>query len=120
MLVLTRFIAVHFLNRYNRTFAWSDVPVGAGLVTIQPNVTVSEGERLVLFVTGVTNPLGGPSAAGGYCYLNKAADEKFDVEKSTRTLFYNLIGDVSPRGIDGKDSPVKITGRELSWYSIVG
>jgi len=113
------FAAVHFPNLYNQTFAWDEVPVGAGLVTIRPNVTVTAGERLALFVTGVVNPLAGPSAAGDYCYLSKAANATFDVNSSTRTLFYNLIGDVSPRGISGTESPVKVSGRELSWYSIV-
>ena len=80
---------------------------------------MSEGENLVLFVTGITNPFGGPSAAGDYCYLNKAADEEFDEMTSTRVLFRNLIGDVSPKGTNGDQSPVRVTGRELSWYSIV-
>lgn len=117
--MLTSRTGVHFQNLYNHTFAWSDVPAGAGLVTIQPNVTVSQGERLALFVTGLINPLGGPSSAGDYCYLNKASAETFDVNKSTRTLFYNLIGDVSPKGINGDQPPVRISGRELSWYDIV-
>ena len=95
------------------------MPVGAGLVTIKPNVTVTEGENLVLFVTGITNPFGGPSAAGDYCYLNKAADEEFEESSSTRVLFRNLIGDVSPKGINGDESPVRVTGRELTWYAIV-
>jgi hypothetical protein len=60
-----------------------------------------------------------PPPAGDYCYLNKAADQAFDLEKSTTTLFSNEVGDVSPKGIDGDQSPVKVTGRELSWYSIV-
>jgi hypothetical protein len=88
-------------------------------VTIQPNVTVLKGERLALFITGIMNPAAGPSSAGDYCYLNKAADEDFNVQSSTRTLFHNKIGDVSPKGIDGTQIPVKATGRELSWYSIV-
>ncbi|KAF2671324.1 hypothetical protein BT63DRAFT_453725 [Microthyrium microscopicum] len=107
--------SVRFNNLYNRTLAWSEVPVGAGLVTIQPNVTVSAGQKLALFITGPANPAGGPVAAGNYCYLNKAAiNANFDVEKDTRTLFFNQIGDISPKGEDGTQSPVKVTGRELT------
>lgn len=86
---------------------------------MSPNVTVAAGDRLALFVIGVTDPTGGPSAAGDYCYLNKAASSDFDVESSTRTLFTNLVGDISGKGIDGKGIPIKVTGRELSWHSIV-
>jgi hypothetical protein len=89
------------------------------LVTIQPNVTVAAGDRLALFITGITNPLGGPSAAGDYCYLNKASGTAFNSSSSPTTLFTNLIGDVSPKGLSGTESPVKVTGRELSWYSII-
>jgi hypothetical protein len=111
--------AIHFPNLYNRTFQWDDVPSGAGLLTIQPNVTIAAGDRLALFITGITDPTGGPSAAGDYCYLNKVAASEFSVTSSTTTLFTNLIGDASPKGLQGNESPVKVTGRELSWYTIV-
>jgi hypothetical protein len=112
-------LGVRFYNQYSRLFSWSDVPAGADLVTIKPNITVSKGEHLALFITGGTSPEAGVAPSGDYCYLNKAADAAFNVETSTRTLFQNLLGNVSPKGIDGKQSPVKATGRELSWYSIV-
>lgn len=82
-------------------------------------MTVAAGDRLALFITGMLNPTGGPTAAGTYCYLNKAASSAFDLASSTTTLFTNLGGDVSFKGISGTESPVKVTGREMSWYSIV-
>jgi hypothetical protein len=111
--------AIHFPNLYNKTLQWDDVPSGAGLLTIQPNINIAAGDRLALFITGMTDPTGGPSAAGDYCYLNKAAASAFLATSSTTTLFTNLIGDVSPKGLEGKESPVKVTGRELSWYSVI-
>ncbi|QDS73458.1 hypothetical protein FKW77_008906 [Venturia effusa] len=111
--------SVKFENLYNITLSWDEVPTGTGLVAIQPNVTVAAGDRLALFVVAPSNPAGGVSEAGNYCYLSKAAGSEFNVNTSTTTLFTNLVGDVSPKGIDGKDFPIKVTGRELSWHSIV-
>jgi len=110
---------VHFQNLYNKTFQWSDIPAGASAVSLYPNVTVSKGQRLALFVTGITNPAAGLSPAGYYCYLNNAAAALFNVNTSMMTLFYNEIGDVSLKGINGNLPPIQATSRELSWWSII-
>jgi hypothetical protein len=90
----------------------ANVSWSLNVVSLKPtNLTVKAGDRLGISLNGFT--------AVGYCRFEYDV-ATFDKAATTNGLFLNKMGQVSPRGKDGKAAPVfASSGKEIKWYRIV-
>lgn len=90
----------------------ANITSGLNVVRIPVSAKVTKGDRLGVAIVslGIT-PV---------CRLARQGADCFDINTSTRTLFYNGANQVSYRGADGKTPPVLVmAGQEIKWYATV-